>query len=392
MFALALFLLGFVVSAVAVRYAIIAAHRFDVVDKPGGHKAHDTVTPFVGGVGVLVANLCGVALVDHFFNLPDARVYAFVGGVIVMWATGFADDILNISFKIRLVIQAAVGLAMVYGAGIALQDLGHLASPTEVVSLGIIGVPLTLIATMGAINASSRNGRSSISIEFKSSRDIEAAANDVRDAVTRVADRMPDEARPPEIAKVESDAEPILWLNMNSDTMDTLQLSDYAERYVVDRFSSLDGVAQVRIGGRQRYAMRIWLDRDQLAARGMTVTDVESALQAENVELPAGSLESNARDYTLRVERSYLHPADFATIPLGKGSDGYVVRLGDVAKIELASAERRAYFRSNGKPNVGLGIVKTSTANALDVARAARAEAVKLESSLPKGKIGRAHV
>lgn len=153
MFALALFLLGFVVSAVAVRYAIIAAHRFDVVDKPGGHKAHDTVTPFVGGVGVLVANLCGVALVDHFFNLPDARVYAFVGGVIVMWVTGFADDILNISFKIRLVIQAAVGLAMVYGAGIALQDLGHLASPTEVVSLGIIGVPLTLIATMGAINA-----------------------------------------------------------------------------------------------------------------------------------------------------------------------------------------------------------------------------------------------
>ena len=153
MFALALFLLGFVVSAVAVRYAIIAAHRFDVVDKPGGHKAHDTVTPFVGGVGVLVANVCGVALVDHFFNLPDARVYAFVGGVIVMWVTGFADDILNISFKIRLVIQAAVGLAMVYGAGIALQDLGHLASPTEVVSLGIIGVPLTLIATMGAINA-----------------------------------------------------------------------------------------------------------------------------------------------------------------------------------------------------------------------------------------------
>ena len=235
------------------------------------------------------------------------------------------------------------------------------------------------------INASSRNGRSSISIEFKSSRDIEAAANDVRDAVTRVADRMPDEARPPEIAKVESDAEPILWLNMKSDTMDTLQLSDYAERYVVDRFSSLDGVAQVRIGGRQRYAMRVWLDRDQLAARGMTVTDVESALQAENVELPAGSLESNARDYTLRVERSYLRPADFATIPLGKGSDGYVVRLGDVAKIELASAERRAYFRSNGKPNVGLGIVKTSTANALDVARAARAEAEKLESSLPKG-------
>ncbi len=153
MFTFALFLLGFVVSAVAVRYAIIAAHRFGVVDKPGGHKAHDTVTPFVGGVGVLAATLCGAALVDHFYDLTDARLYAFVVGILVMWVTGFSDDILNISFKIRLVIQAAVGLAMVYWGGIALHDLGHLASNTEVLSLGFIGVPLTLIATMGAINA-----------------------------------------------------------------------------------------------------------------------------------------------------------------------------------------------------------------------------------------------
>jgi len=153
MFTFALFLLGFVVSAVAVRYAIIAAHRFGVVDKPGGHKAHDTVTPFVGGVGVLAATLCGAALVDHFYDLTDARLYAFVVGILVMWVTGFSDDILNISFKIRLVIQAAVGLAMVYWGGVALHDLGHLASNTEVLSLGFIGVPLTLIATMGAINA-----------------------------------------------------------------------------------------------------------------------------------------------------------------------------------------------------------------------------------------------
>lgn len=116
--------------------------------------------------------------------------------------------------------------------------------------------------------------------------------------------------------------------------MDTLQLSDYAERYVVDRFSSLDGVAQVRIGGRQRYAMRIWLDRDQLAARALTVADVEAALQNENVELPAGSIESAQRDFTLRVERSYLKPEDFARLPLSKGEGGYVVRLGDVARVE----------------------------------------------------------
>ncbi|HYG07034.1 MAG TPA: efflux RND transporter permease subunit [Stenotrophomonas sp.] len=235
------------------------------------------------------------------------------------------------------------------------------------------------------IEARSRNGSSDISIEFVQTRDVEAAANDVRDAVSRVADRMPDQARPPEISKVEADGDPILWLNMSSSTMDTLQLSDYAERYVVDRFSSLDGVAQVRIGGRQRYAMRIWLDRDQMAARGLTVSDVEAALENENVELPAGSIESAQRDFTLRVERSYLKPEDFAKLPLSKGADGYVVRLGDIGKVELTSAERRAYYQSNGAPNVGLGIVRNSTANALDVARAARAEAERIQKSLPAG-------
>src|SRR5690606_36235936 len=170
-----------------------------------------------------------------------------------------------------------------------------------------------------------------------------------------------------------------------SDGMDTLQLTDYAERYVVDRLSSLDGVAQVRIGGQQRYAMRVWLDPQALAARGLDVTDVEDALRAQNVELPAGRLESRDRDFTLRVAREYLAPEDFADIPLTDGADGYAVRLGDVAQVELASAERRAYYRSNGQPNIGLGIVKTSTANALDVARAARAEADRIQQTLPEG-------
>ncbi len=235
------------------------------------------------------------------------------------------------------------------------------------------------------IESRSVNGRASISIEFTLSREIEAAANDVRDAVSRISNRMPEEADPPQIEKVEADADPILWLNMSSTKLDTLQLSDYAERYVVDRLSSVDGVAQVRIGGQQRYAMRVWIDRDALAARGITVNDVENALEAENVELPAGRIESNARDFTLRVARSYQKPEDFAQIPLAKGTDGYVVRLGDVARIELASAERRAYYRSNGEPNIGLGIVKTSTANSLDVARAVRAEAEQVQKTLPQG-------
>jgi multidrug efflux pump len=235
------------------------------------------------------------------------------------------------------------------------------------------------------VESRSRNGEASVTLEFSLSRDIEAAANDVRDAISRVGDRMPDEADPPEIEKVASDAEVILWLNMNSDQLDTLALSDYAERYVVDRLSSIDGVAQVRVGGQQRYSMRVWLDREALAARGLTVNDVENALRRENVELPAGSLESQERDFTLRVMRGYQEADDFAALTLAKGSDGYLVRLGDVAKVERASAERRAYFRGNGQPNVGLGIIKTSTANSLDVARDVKAALPTIQSTLPGG-------
>lgn len=241
------------------------------------------------------------------------------------------------------------------------------------------------IEGVDTIDSRSQNGRASVTIEFTLSRDIEAAANDVRDAVSRVQDRMPDEADPPQIAKVESDAEVILWLNMRSDRMDALALTDYADRYVVDRLSALDGVARVQMAGGQRYAMRIWLDREALAARGLAVSDVETALLRENVELPAGRIESDTRDFTLRVQRSYRAPEDFARMTLAKGEDGYLVRLGDVATVERASEERRAYLRSNGQPNLGLGIVKTSTANSLDVARAARAEAERIQESLPPG-------
>ena len=244
---------------------------------------------------------------------------------------------------------------------------------------------LSGIEGIETLQSRSRNGRSSVTLEFTLNRDIEAAANDVRDAISGVADRLPDEADAPEVEKADSDSDTIIWLNMSSTTMDTLELSDYADRYVVDRLSSLEGVAQVRIGGRQRYAMRVWLDGAAMAARGITPGDVEAALRSENVELPAGRIESGTRDFTLRVERNYTEPKDFARVPLREGADGYIVRLGDVAQVELASAERRAYYHSNGQPNIGLGIIKTSTANALDVTRAARAAAVEIQKSLPAG-------
>ncbi|HZX80024.1 MAG TPA: efflux RND transporter permease subunit [Lysobacter sp.] len=262
---------------------------------------------------------------------------------------------------------------------------GASASVVETRITQVLEDALSGIEGVETIESRSVNGRSSISVEFTLSRDIEAAANDVRDSISRVVDRLPDEADAPEIAKVESDSDPIIWLNMSSKSMDTLQLSDYADRYIVDRLASLEGVAQVRIGGQQRYAMRVWLDRDAMAARGITVGDIEGVMRAENVELPAGRIESEARDFTLRVARGYQTPEDFARMPVKKGDDGYVVRLADVARVELATAERRAYYRSNGENNIGLGIVKTSTANSLDVARAARAAVEEIRPSLPSG-------
>ena len=262
---------------------------------------------------------------------------------------------------------------------------GSSAAVVETRVTQILEDALSGIEGISTIESQSRNGRSDITIEFNLSRDMEAAANDVRDAVSRVADRMPIEADPPEIEKAESDGDVIAWLNMRSTTMDTLQLSDYADRYVLDRLSALDGVARVQLGGSQRYAMRIWLDRDAMAARSITAADIEAALRSENVELPAGSIESGTRDFTLRMARGYQQPEQFEQLPLRKGEDGYVVKLGDVARAEMGPEERRSYLRSNFVPNVGLGIVRTSTANALDVVRAAREEAEQIQKTLPAG-------
>ncbi|MCO5760358.1 MAG: efflux RND transporter permease subunit [Chromatiaceae bacterium] len=235
------------------------------------------------------------------------------------------------------------------------------------------------------IESLSEDGRSNITIKFDVGRDIDAAANDVRDRVARVSDDLPDEAEPPEIQKVDANEDVILWFNLASDRLTIPEISDFARRYLVDRFSVIDGVARVRVGGRQTFAMRVWLDRQALAARGLTVADVEAALRAENLELPAGGVESRQRQFSVRTERAFTTAEDFARLTLARGEDGYLVRLGDVARVELGTDEDRLSFRGNGQPMVGIGIVKQSTANTLAVAEAAKAEAARLNATLPEG-------
>ncbi|MEM9623142.1 MAG: efflux RND transporter permease subunit, partial [Pseudomonadota bacterium] len=235
------------------------------------------------------------------------------------------------------------------------------------------------------IESSSEDGRSDITVQFNITRDVDAAANDIRDRVSSALGSLPEEAEPPEVRKVDSNQSVIMWINLVSDRLTVPELTDFAERNLVDRFSVLDGVARVFVGGAQRYAMRIWLDRQALAARGLTVSDVEAALLSNNVELPAGEVESVERRFTVRVQRSFENSDDFKRLVLAEGSDGYLVRLGDVARVERGTEEDRVLFRGNGIPQVGLGVVRQSNANLLDVARAAKREMALIGPDLPEG-------
>ncbi|MDL3985313.1 efflux RND transporter permease subunit [Shewanella xiamenensis] len=235
------------------------------------------------------------------------------------------------------------------------------------------------------VSSSSSDGRSQVTLEFDISRNIEDAANDVRDRISGLLDNLPEEADPPEVQKANGGDEVIMWLNLVSDQMTTLELTDYTRRYLSDRLSVVDGVSMIRIGGGKVYAMRIWLDRQALASRSLTVADVEAALRAENVELPAGSLESKERHFTVRLERSYRSAEDFANLVISQGEDGYLVKLGDVAKVEIGSEEERIMFRGNKEAMIGLGVSKQSTANTLEVARAVNALVDKINPTLPAG-------
>lgn len=239
------------------------------------------------------------------------------------------------------------------------------------------------IEGVAKLTSSSQDEFSRINVEFSLDRDLDAAANDVREAISRVTSRLPDEAEAPQIAKVDDAAEPIIYVNFSSTARNALELTDYVERYVTDRFSSLPGVASVRVAGGSRYSMRVWLDREALAARQLTVNDIESALRRENVELPAGRIESREREFSLRTRTSMETVEDFRELVIGRGADDYLVRLGDVADVRLAAENQRNLARANGLPGISLGVVPNSTANVLDVSRAVRTEIERVNASLP---------
>ena len=229
----------------------------------------------------------------------------------------------------------------------------------------------------------SQDERSTITLEFALNRDIDAAANDVRERVSRVLRAMPQEADPPQITKQDNMMDATMYVDVSSDNRSTMQLTDYAERNIVDRLSVMDGVASIRLGGERRPAMRVWLDREALAARGLTVQDVEGTLRRENVELPAGRLESVDREFTLRAVTQLNTPEDFGALVIGRGASGRFVRLAEVADIRVEPENTRSVARSNRQAGVSLGIVPQAQANILAVNRAVTEEVERLQPTLP---------
>jgi len=234
------------------------------------------------------------------------------------------------------------------------------------------------------MKSASREEVSQITIEFNLERDVDNAANDVRDRVARVRGLLPDEVDDPVIAKIEADAQAMMWIAFSSSRHDALEITDYADRYVVDQLQTLPGVASVIIGGERRYAMRIWLDRERLAGYKLTAQDVENALRRQNLEVPSGRIESAQREFTVLTQTDLRTPEQFNNLII-RYVNNYPVRLRDVGNAEIGPADERNIVRVNGKPAVGLGIVKQSTANTLSVGRAVKAELPKIQKALPEG-------
>ncbi|MGB3456082.1 MAG: efflux RND transporter permease subunit [Litorimonas sp.] len=251
---------------------------------------------------------------------------------------------------------------------------------TEIIEERIAGVE-----GVDTVTSTSADGQSNIDVTFYVSRDVDSAANDIRDRVSGILDNLPEESDPPEISKVDSNQDVIMWLNLIGEGRTVPELTDYADRFLVDRFSALEGVARVQIGGAQDFAVRIWLDRTEMAARGITVSDVEARLRAENVEFPAGSVESADRQFTVRLDRAFTDIGDFERLGIVETAGGYRATLSDIARVEFGVEEERNTFRGNTVPQIGLGIIRQSTANTVQVARDAQAEAQRINPTLPPG-------
>ncbi|WP_310614700.1 efflux RND transporter permease subunit [Limnohabitans sp.] len=243
---------------------------------------------------------------------------------------------------------------------------------------------LSGIEGVDVITSISRQEQSQITVNFVLSRDADSAAADVRDKVSRVRQKLPQGIDEPVIAKVEADAFPVIWLSFSADTLNVLQLTDYANRIAKPMLQTAPGASDVRVYGERKYAMRIWLDPDRLAAYKLTTQDVEDALRRSNVEVPAGRIESKLREFNVTASTDLQTPREFGNVVI-KSVNGIQVRMSDVARVEQGPQAERTATRLNGKDAITLGVIRNATANPLDLSAAVRNMIPKIKENLPPG-------
>ncbi|HYT77650.1 MAG TPA: efflux RND transporter permease subunit, partial [Vicinamibacterales bacterium] len=243
---------------------------------------------------------------------------------------------------------------------------------------------LSTIQGIRTLSSTSSEQTSNITLEFTLDRPVDVAAQDVRDKVSRVRGRLPVDVLEPVIAKQSADAQPFFWLALSSDNYDLMQLSDIADRLVKARLQSLPGVGSAAIFGERRYSMRVWVEPEALSARGLTVQDVEGAIFSRNVEIPAGRIESTRREFSVRSLGELKTPQEFGEMVVASQGT-QLVKLKDVARVELGPEDDRSIFRWKGTPSVAIGVVRQSKANLIDVAKRIRAELPAIQQTLPLG-------
>ena len=270
--------------------------------------------------------------------------------------------------------EPVVTVSVRYAGASAEVIESQVTKPLEDSIAGIDGVDV--------ITSISRADQGQISVRFRLEKDSDSAAAEVRDRTSRVRNRLPQAIDEPVITKVEADAFPVIQIGFSSDSLTPLQINDLVNRIVKPRLQTVTGVADVRIFGERKYAMRVWLDTDKLASYRLTTQDVEDAIRRSNLELPAGRIESQQREFSVTSQTDLLKPAQFGEIVI-KSVNGFSVKLRDVARIHEGAADERTAFRLNGRRAVAVGVIRQATANPLDLSRGVREILPKLRADMP---------
>jgi multidrug efflux pump len=272
--------------------------------------------------------------------------------------------------------EPVVTVSVRYAGASAEVIESQVTKPLEDSIAGIDGVDV--------ITSISRADQGQISVRFRLEKDADSAAAEVRDRTSRVRNRLPQAIEEPVIAKVEADAFPVIFMTFRSETQSQLQINDLINRVVKSRLQTVTGVADVRIYGERKYAMRVWLDTDKLASYRLTTQDVEDAIRRSNLELPAGRIESQQREFSVTSQTDLIRPAQFGDIVV-KTVNGFSVKVRDVARVQEAAAEERSAIRLNGSAAVAVGVIRQATANPLDLSKGVRDAIPKLQADLPPG-------